>query len=55
MDVLQQFITKSAIGPYSPWIRNLVFSVFLSIVLTLVGMLAILLLHGHHMTVSFGY
>jgi len=55
MDVLQHFIAKSAIGPYSPWIRNLVFSIFLLIILTLVGMLSVLLLHGHHMTVSFGY
>ena len=55
MDVLQQFITQSAIGPYSPWIRNLVFSIFLSIVLTLAGMLAVLLLHGQQMTLSFGY
>ena len=55
MDDLQQFITQSAIGPYSPWVRNLVFTIFLSIVLTLMGMLAVLLLHGHHMNVSFGY
>lgn len=55
MDELQQFITQSAIGPYSPWVRNLVFTIFLSIVLTLMGMLAVLLLHGHHMNVSFGY
>ena len=55
MDVLQQIIAQSAIGSYSPWIRNLVFSLFLSIVLTLVGMLVVLLLHGHQMTLSFGY
>ncbi|MDX1333241.1 MAG: hypothetical protein R3252_09445 [Robiginitalea sp.] len=55
MDVLQQFIGQSAIGPYSPWIRNLVFSIFLTIVATLLGMLGILLLHGHQLQVSFGY
>ena len=55
MDVLQQFITQSPIGPYSPWIRNLVFSLFLSIVLTLMSMLTILLLHGHQIPISFGY
>lgn len=55
MDVLQQIIAQSAIGPFSPWVRNLVLSIFLAIVLTLLGMLAILLLHGHQMQVSFGY
>ncbi len=55
MDVFQHFIAKSAIGSYSPWIRNLVFSVFISIVLTLIGMLAVLLAHGHQMHISFGF
>ncbi|MEJ2583918.1 MAG: hypothetical protein P8Z38_02385 [Robiginitalea sp.] len=55
MDVLQQFIAQSAIGPYSPWIRILVFAIFLSILMTLAGMLIILLLHGHQVNISFGY
>lgn len=55
MDVLQQIIAQSAIGPYRPWIRNLVCFLFLSIILTLAGMLVILLLHGHQIGVSFGY
>lgn len=55
MEVFRHFIAQSPIGPYSPWIRNLVFSVFISIVLTLIGMLAILLAHGHRMQISFGF
>jgi hypothetical protein len=55
MDVLKQIIAQSAIGPYSPWIQNLVLSIFLSIVLTLVGMLTYLLFHGHQTNVAFGY
>ncbi|MFZ9002728.1 MAG: hypothetical protein ACO20F_11120 [Robiginitalea sp.] len=55
MYVLQKILAQSAIGSYSPWVRYLVFALFLSIVLILVGMLVILLLHGHQMNISFGY
>ena len=55
MYVLQKILAQSAIGSYSPWVRYLVFVLFLSIVLILVGMLVILLLHGHQMNISFGY
>lgn len=55
MDVINEIIKKSAIGPLSNWFKSLVLLLFSSIVVTLLGMLVLLLIHGPQLHISFGY
>lgn len=55
MDVINQIIQDSALGPTQNWLKSLVLAVFASIVVTLFIMLFVLLLNGPHMNISFGY
>ena len=55
MDVINEIIRQSAIGPLSRWYKSLVLSVFSSIVLTCVTMLVLLLTYGVERSLNFGY
>lgn len=55
MDVLNQIVNQSAIGPLNVWVRKLIISLFLAIVITLLSMLAALLIYGQQLQFSFGY
>ncbi len=55
MDVLNQIVNQSAIGPLNQWVRRFIISLFLAIVLTLLTMLAALLIYGQQFQFSFGY
>ena len=55
MDVLQQILLQSAIGAYSRTSKNVVISLFLAIVITLLAMFATLLVFGNEMNIRFGY
>lgn len=55
MDVLNKILQKSAIGQFAPWLRYIVVFIFLTILLTLISMLAVLMFQGPHMNISFGY
>lgn len=55
MDVINQIIEDSALGPTQNWIKNLVLALFAGIVVTLFTMLIVLLLNAPHMNITFGY
>ena len=55
MDVLQQILSQSAIGPYSRTSKNVVISLFLAIVITLLAMFTTLLVFGNEISIRFGY
>lgn len=55
MDVINEIIQNSAIGPLSKWYKSLVLLVFSSIVTTLFVMMVILLRYGPYMNIQFGY
>ena len=55
MDVINEIIRQSAIGPLSKWYKSLVLSVFSSIVLTCVATLILLFTYGVDGSISFGY
>lgn len=55
MDVLYQIVKESAIGPVTAWLKSLVISLFIAIVVTLVSMLVILLMHGSTTAITYGY
>lgn len=55
MDVLNQIVKESAIGPFTAWFKSLVISLFVAIVITLVSMLVILLMHGSTTVITYGY
>ncbi len=55
MDVINEIIQKSAIGPLSAWHKGMVLSLFVSIVSVLLIMLVLLMLYGPYMTIQFGY
>lgn len=55
MDVINEIIRQSAIGPLSRWYKSLVLSLFSSIVLTCLMMLVLLLTYGVEGSLNFGY
>ena len=55
MDVINEIIRQSAIGPLSRWYKSLVLSLFSSIVLTCLTMLVLLLTYGVERSLNFGY
>ncbi|WP_281543248.1 hypothetical protein [Maribacter aestuarii] len=55
MDVINEIIQNSAIGPLSKFYKSMVLLLFSTIVTMLSAMLVILLTHGSHMTIHFGY
>ncbi|WP_411030787.1 hypothetical protein [Spongiimicrobium sp. 3-5] len=55
MDVINEIIRQSAIGPLSKWYKSLVLLLFSSIVTTLMTMLILLIKNGSHMSIQFGY
>ena len=55
MDVLQQILSQSAIGSYSRTSKNVVISLFLAIVITLLAMFTTLLVFGNEISIRFGY
>ncbi|MEK6153794.1 hypothetical protein WIW50_11065 [Flavobacteriaceae bacterium 3-367] len=54
MDVINEIIRQSAIGPLSKGYKSIVLLLFSSIVTTLMIMLVVLLLNGPN-TIQFGY
>ena len=55
MDVINEIIRQSAIGPLSRGYKSLVLSLFSSIVLTCVMMLVLLLTYGVEGSLNIGY
>ncbi|MEO0528523.1 MAG: hypothetical protein AAFZ89_14925 [Bacteroidota bacterium] len=55
MDVINEIIQQSAIGPLSKWYKSLVLLLFSTIVTVLMAMLVILLKYGSQMSIQFGY
>lgn len=55
MDVINEIIQNSAIGPFSKLYKSMVLLLFSSIVTMLGAMLVVLLTYGSHMTIQFGY
>ncbi|MFS4455441.1 hypothetical protein [Maribacter sp. 2304DJ31-5] len=55
MDVLNEIIQNSAIGPFSKVYKSIVLLLFSAIVSILLAMLVVLLKHGPNMTIQFGY
>lgn len=55
MDVVNEIIQNSAIGPFSKGFKGLILSLFASIVGTLLTMLVFLLWYGPNMNIQFGY
>lgn len=55
MDVLHEIIRDSAAGQLSAGLRTMVLSLFVSIVLILIGMLGTLLFYGNQVPIQFGY
>ena len=55
MDVINEIIRQSAIGPYSRWYKSLVLSLFSSIVITCLFTLVVLLAYGAERAINFGY
>ncbi len=55
MDVINEIIRQSAIGPLSRWYKNLVLSLFSSIVFTCLMMLVLLFTYGVEGSLNIGY
>ncbi|NAS13212.1 hypothetical protein [Poritiphilus flavus] len=55
MDVINEIIRQSAIGPFSNWFKSAVLTLFSSIVVTLFTMLILLIKYGPDTPLSFGY
>ncbi len=55
MDVINEIIQNSAIGPLSKWYKSLVLLLFSSIVTTLFVMMVLLLKYGPYINIQFGY
>jgi hypothetical protein len=55
MDVINEIIRQSAIGPLSKGYRSLVLSIFSSIVLILFAMLLAILLNAPQLNITYGY
>ncbi|MFC2147852.1 hypothetical protein [Eudoraea sp.] len=55
MDVVNEIISQSAIGPLSRWYKSVVLLVFSSIVVALFTMLVILLSNASHLTTNYSY
>jgi hypothetical protein len=55
MDVIKEIIQNSAIGSMSKLYRNLVLSVFSSIVFILLSMIIFLITNASDLTFSYGY
>lgn len=55
MDVINEIIQHSAIGPLSKIYKSLVLLLFSLIITMLTGMLIVLLTYGSHFTIQFGY
>ena len=55
MDVINEIIQKSALGPLSTWHKGMILSLFVSIVTVLLVMLVLLMLYGPYMSIQFGY
>ena len=55
MDVINEIIQNSAIGPYSKGYKSFVLSIFTSIVTLLFVMLVLLIKNGANMHIQFGY
>ena len=55
MDVINQIIRESAIGPLSKWYKSFVLLLFTSIVLMALFTLVLLIKNGPHMTITYGY
>ena len=55
MDILYQIFQDSAAGQLSAGLRALVLSLFVTIVLILIGMLGTLLFYGNQVPIQFGY
>jgi len=55
MDVINEIIQNSAIGPLSRTYKNLVLLLFSTIVSILFTMLVVLLTYGPQLTIQFGY
>ena len=55
MDVINEIIRQSAIGPLSKAYKSLVLSIFSSIVLILLAMLLAILLNAPHLNITYGY
>ncbi|MFS4468303.1 hypothetical protein [Maribacter sp. 2210JD10-5] len=55
MDVLNEIIRNSAIGPLSKGYQSFVLFLFSAIVVTLGTMLFVLLTYGRYVNVQFGY
>lgn len=55
MDVINEIIRQSAIGPLSKGYKSLVLLLFSSIVTVLMIMLVLLIKNGPHMNIQFGY
>jgi hypothetical protein len=55
MDVINEIIDKSPIGPLSKAYKGLVLCIFSTIILTLFVMLVVLLAQAPHISASYGY
>jgi len=55
MDVINEIIQNSAIGPLSNVYKSLVLLLFSTIVSVLFTMLVVLLKYGPYMTIQYGY
>ena len=55
MDVINQIIKDSALGPTQNWLKSLVLAVFASIIVTLFTMLFVVLLNAPHMNITVVY
>ncbi len=55
MDVINEIIQHSAIGPLSKIYKSMVLLLFTFIVSMLTAMLIVLLTYGSHFTIQFGY
>lgn len=55
MDVINEIIRQSAVGPLSKWYRRLVITIFSSIVFVLLTMFVALIKNASQLTISFGY
>jgi len=55
MDVINEIIQNSAIGPLSKSYKSFVLLLFSSIVSVLITMFIVLLINGPYMSIQFGY
>jgi hypothetical protein len=55
MDVINEIIKESPIGPLPKGYKRLVLSIFSSIILTLFVMLVVLVIEAPHISPSYGY